>query len=65
MLFTLYNLGDLAIVVRTNKIANLNQSNVDFFVERVAKNESRNNGNYQEIHKIFMINRFVLIIILV
>ena len=34
----------------------LNQSNFDFFVKRVAKNNSKNNGRRRKIHQIFMMN---------
>ena len=38
----------------------LNQSNVDSFVERVAKNSSGNNGDHDRISIIFLINCFAL-----
>ena len=44
---------------------NLNQSKDDSFVERVAKNNSWNNGDRHKIHEIFLINCFVFIITLV
>ena len=44
---------------------NLNQSKHDFFVERVAKNNSWNNGDRHKIHEIFQINCFVFVITLV
>ena len=37
---------------------NLNQLKHDFFVERVAKNNSWNNGDHHKIHDIFLINLF-------
>ena len=43
----------------------LNQSKDDPFVERVAKNNSWNNGDHHKIHEIFLINCFVLVIGLV
>ena len=44
---------------------NLNQSKDDSFVERVAKNNSWNNGDRHKIHEIFLISCFVFIITLV
>ena len=44
---------------------NLNQSKDDSFVERVAKNNSWNNGDRHNIHEIFLINCFVFVITLV
>ena len=41
---------------------NLNQSNADFFVERMAKNNCTNNGNRHKVDKIFPIDCFVLVI---
>ena len=43
---------------------NLNQSKHDSFVERVAKNNSWNNGDRHKIHEIFLINCFVSVITL-
>ena len=43
---------------------NLNQSKDDSFVERVAKNNSWNNGNRHQIHDIFPINCFVVLVTL-
>ena len=43
----------------------LNQSNVDSFVGRVAKDNSENNGDRHKIHKVFPTNRFVLVVTLV
>ena len=43
----------------------LNQSNDDSFVERVAKNNSWNNNDCHKIHEIFLINCFVFVITLV
>ena len=39
--------------------------NDNSFVERVAKNNSWNNGDRHKLHEIFLINCFVFIIILV
>ena len=44
---------------------NLNQSKDDSFVERVAKNNSRNNGDRHKIHEIFVTDCFVFVITLV
>ena len=44
---------------------NLNQWKHDSFVERVAKNNSLNNGEGHKIHEIFLINCFVFLITLV
>ena len=44
---------------------NLNQSKDYSFVERVAKNNSLNNGDRYKIHEIFLINCFVFVITLV
>ena len=41
---------------------NLNQSKDDSFVERVAKNNSWNNGDRHKIHEIILINCFVFVI---
>ena len=41
---------------------NLNQSKYDSFVERVAKNNSWNNGDRHKIHEIFLSNCFVFVI---
>ena len=41
---------------------NLNQSKDVLFVERVAKNNSRNNGDRHKIYDIFLINCFVFVI---
>ena len=38
---------------------------IDSFVERVARNNSWNNGDRHKIHEIFLINCFVFVIILV
>ena len=43
----------------------LSQSKDDSFVERVAKNNSWNNGDRHKIHEIFLINCFVFVITLV
>ena len=43
----------------------LNQSKDGCFVERVAKNNSWNNGDRHKIHEKFLINCFVFVIILV
>ena len=43
----------------------LNKSNVDSFVERVAKNKSENNGDRHKIHKVFPTYCFVLVITLI
>ena len=49
-----------------NKVEwNLNRSKDDSFVEWVAKNNSRNNGECHKIHEICLINCFVFVIILV
>ena len=48
-----------------NLPGNLNQSKDDFFVERVVKNNSWNNGDRHKIHEIFSINCFVSVITLV
>ena len=45
--------------------SSLNQSKDGSFVERVAKNNSWNNGNPHKIHDIFLINCFVFVITLV
>ena len=59
-------LGDLACYCYLNKgECNLNQSKDDCFVERVAKNNSWNNGDRQKIHEIFLINCFIFVITLV
>ena len=42
---------------------NLNQSNVDSFAGRVAKNNSKNNGDCHKIHKVFPTYCFVLVVI--
>ena len=57
------SLGDLDIVIRTTE-CDLNQSNVDSFVARVAKNNSRNNVDCHRIFKIFLINCFGTVITL-
>ena len=44
---------------------NLNQSKDDSVVERVAKNNSWNNGDRHKIFEIFLINCFVFVITLV
>ena len=44
---------------------NLNQPKDDSSVERVAKNNSCNNGDRHKIHEIFLLNCFVFVIILV
>ena len=44
---------------------NLNESKDDSFVERVAKNNSWNNGDHHKIREIFLINCFVFVITLV
>ena len=41
----------------------MNQSNVGFFVDQVAKSNSENNGYFHKIHKIFLVFCFVLDII--
>ena len=41
---------------------NLNQSKQDSFVERVAINNSWNDGDRHKIHEIFLINCFVFVI---
>ena len=58
---------DLAIWQRyLNKgECNLNQSKDDSFVERVAKNNSSNNGDRHKIYEIFLINCFAFVITLV
>ena len=46
-----------------NKVeCNLNQSKDDYFVERVAKNNSWNNGHGHKIHETFLTNCFVFVI---
>ena len=46
----------------TNQKNDLNLSSVDSVVERVAKNNNRNNGDLLKISKIFLISCFVLVI---
>ena len=43
----------------------LNQSNLDYFVKRLAKNNSKNNDSRHKIHHIFLTDYFVLAITLV
>ena len=42
----------------------LDQSKVSFFVEPLAKNNSKNNGDRQKLHKIFATNYSVCVIYL-
>ena len=42
-----------------------NESKQDSFVERVAENNSWNNGDRHKIHEIFQINCFVFVVTLV
>ena len=44
---------------------NLNQLKDNTFVERVAKNNSRNNSDHHKIHEIFLIYCFIFVIALV
>ena len=53
-------LSDLATVFLTKGKCSLNQSRVDPFVGRVAKN----NSDRHKIHEIFLTNCFVLVITL-
>ena len=57
----------MATAVRTmeNAIYTNQMSNVAPFVERMAKNNRRNNGNRNKIHKIFLLNCFVFVITVV
>ena len=62
----LLNHSNLAIWLQLFKQrkCNLNQSKDDSFVERVAKNNSWNNGDRHNIHEILLINCFVFVITL-
>ena len=42
-----------------------NQSNINSFVQWVAKNDSGHNGNHHKFHNFFLIDSFVLVITLV
>ena len=57
-------LYDLATVSKQIK-RDLNQSKVDSFVSRVAKNNDENNGDRHKIFTIFLTNWFVLVITLI
>ena len=60
-----FPLNLLLVMIETKGECNLNQSKDDSFVERVAKNNSWNNGDRHRIHEIFPINCFVFVITLV
>ena len=52
------NLGDLGSDIKTKE--NAAYTNQMSFVKRVAKNNSKNNGNRHKTHKIFLIVLFSL-----